>query len=145
MTTDRSAIPNSHRDILENSWLAVVSTIREKDGLISTNPVSYDWDGEFLRFSTLKERVKYRSLVANPQITACIVDINDPTRYLEIRGTAQLTDDPEGALNKAIFKRLMGRDFDLDEADAERVTVKIIPQQVSAPLLYGGKLDNSER
>jgi PPOX class probable F420-dependent enzyme len=120
---------------------AVVSTVRHKDGLISTTPVTFDWDGEFVRFSTLKARVKYKNLLANPQITVCIVSSKDFTRYIEIRGNAEMSDDPGGQFNRSIFQRLTGKDdFPFDEPGAERVTVKIVPVQISAPLLYGGKL-----
>jgi PPOX class probable F420-dependent enzyme len=139
----RPVIPESHLDIMEG-FQATVSTVRHRDGLISTTPDTFDWDGEFVRFSTLKSRVKYNNLLANPQITLCIIAPSDFTRYIEIRGTAELTDDPGGAFNLAIFKRLTGMDdFPYDEADAQRVTVKIIPSQISTPSLYGGQLSSS--
>jgi hypothetical protein len=47
--------------ILETALLATVSTITHKDGLISTDPVGFDWDGGYVRLSTLKSRVKYRA------------------------------------------------------------------------------------
>lgn len=135
-----TTIPESHLDILENGFSAMVTTIRHKDGLPSTNPVSFDWDGQFVRFSTLKQRVKYHNLLKNPLLTMCILDPKDITRYVEIRGSAQIEDDLGGEWNKAIYRRLMGEEFTLDAPDAERVIVTLIPQQVSAPLLYGGKL-----
>ena len=140
---NRPVIPESHLDIMEG-FQATVSTVRHRDGLISTTPVSFDWDGEFVRFSTLKSRVKYNNLLANPQITLCIISPGDFTRYIEIRGTAELTDDPGGEFNLAIFQRLTGmEEFPYDEPDAQRVTVKIIPSQISTPSLYGGQLSSS--
>lgn len=134
-------IPASHVGILETAIQGMLSTIRHKDGLISTNPVGFDWDGEYVRLSTLKSRVKYGNLVANPQITFCVLDPQMPTRYLEIRGFAEITDDPQGTLNRKMFRRMSGKEMDLDEPGAERVIIRIIPTQVSAPALYGGKLD----
>lgn len=134
-------VPETHLPILENGFNGLLSTIRAKDGLISTNPVAFDWDGEHVRVSTLKERVKYKNLVANPNVTFCVIDPNDLTRYVEIRGHAELIDDPGGSLNKAIYLKMMGEEFDLDPPEAERVIIKIIAQQVSAPLLYGGQLE----
>ena len=136
-------IPKTHVGILETALLATVSTISHRDGLISSNPVGFDWDGEYVRVSTLKSRVKYRNLLANPQITFCAVDPKVATRYLEVRGYAQLSDDPEGALNRKLFRRMSGKEWppDLDEPGAERVVIKIVPTQVSAPTIYGGRLD----
>lgn len=133
-------IPESHLDLMQELQ-AVVSTIRHSDGRISTNPVGFNWDGEKLRFSTLKQRVKYRNLLANPSITFCVTSSKDPTRYLEIRGRAELADDPGGAWQLAIWQQVTGlEEFGLDEPGSERVIVTIIPEQISAPLLYGGKL-----
>lgn len=140
-----ASIPESHLDILENAFSAMVTTLRHKDGLPSTNPVSFDWDGEYVRFSTLKQRVKYKNLLHNPLLTMCILDPHDMTRYVELRGRAEIKDDPEGEWNKAIYRRMMGEEFTLDAPDAERVIVKLIPEQVSAPLLYGGKLARDKR
>ena len=140
---NRPVIPESHLDIMEG-FQATVSTVRHRDGLISTTPVTFDWDGEFVRFSTLKSRVKYKSLLANPQITLCIISPSEFTRYIEIRGTAELTDDPGGAFNLEIFKRLTGKDaFHSGDTAAQRVTVKIIPSKISTPSLYGGQLSSS--
>lgn len=136
-----SEVPESHVGILESARLAMVSTIRHKDGLISTNPVGFDWDGEYVRISTLKSRVKYRNLVANPLITFCALDPVMPTRYIEIRGRAEISEDPTAALARKLGGQEGGTKFDLDAPGAERVIVKIVAEQVSTPTLYGGKLD----
>lgn len=138
----QKSVPDSHKAILEAAVFAFVSTIRVKDQLISTNPVGFDWDGETFRFSTLKSRIKYRNLQADSRITICVLDPVNPTRYVEIRGRAELADDPDGSLNQKIYRKNMGSDFDLDEPDAERVIVTVMAEQVSTPLLYGGRLDH---
>jgi PPOX class probable F420-dependent enzyme len=132
-------IPDSHVGILENALLAVVSTISCRDGLISTNPVGFDWDGEYVRVSTLKSRLKYRNLRSNAQITFCAVDPAMATRYIEIRGYAEITDDPE----KRLAQKIAGDAWtpEMDGPGAERVIIKIVPTRVSAPTLYGGQLD----
>lgn len=136
-----ATIPESHLDILEEEFMAVVSTLRHKDGVISSNPISFEWNGEHIQFSTLKQRVKYKNLLANPQITICIMSSKNTTRYVEIRGRAELIDDPEGSFQQAFWKKMTGEDeFTLDPPGAKRVIVKIIPEQVSAPALYGGQL-----
>lgn len=134
-------VPESHVGILESAQVAMVSTIRHKDGLISTNPVGFDWDGEHVRISTLKSRVKYRNLMANPLITFCVLDPNMGTRYVEIRGRAEISEDPTAALARKLFGQQGGTRFELDEPGAERVVVKIVAEQVSTPTLYGGQLD----
>ena len=140
-----ASIPDTHAGILETALTAMVSTIGHKDGLISTNPVAFDWDGEYIRLSTLKSRVKYRNLLANPQITFCALHAKDLSRYIEIRGHAEVSEDPDGSLNRELFNRITGKDWpNLDEPGAERVIVKIVPTQVSAPALYGGRFDRPD-
>jgi PPOX class probable F420-dependent enzyme len=132
-------IPTSHVGILENALLAMVSTISRRDGLITTNPMGFDWDGNYVRISTLKSRLKYRNLLSNAQITFCAVDPAMGTRYIEIRGYAEISDDPE----KDLAKKIAGDSWtpEMDGPGAERVIVKIIPTKVSTPTLYGGQLD----
>jgi len=138
--TNLPTVPESHLDIMQE-FQATISTLRAKDGLISTNPIVFDYDGTYVRFSTLKARVKYQNLKADPRITFCVVSSKDMTRYVEIRGKAQLEDDPTGAFQLKLWQRMTGLDtFDLDPEGAERVTVTIIPEQISTPLLYGGQL-----
>src|ERR1700751_1109473 len=142
MTTAKlpeAQIPESHVGILENALLAVISTISYKDGLISTNPMGFDWDGDYVRISTLKSRVKYRTLLSNAQITFCAVDPEMGTRYIEIRGYAEISDDPE----KSLAKKIAGGSWtpEMDGPGAERVIIKIVPTRVSTPTLYGGQLD----
>ena len=139
-------VPPSHIDILEQEIMGMISTIRHRDGLISTNPVTFDWDGELVRFSTLKERVKYGNMLQNRQVTFCVMSSRIATRYVEIRGHVELEDDPGGRFQQALWKKITGEDeFTLDPPGATRVIVTLIPEQVSTPTLYDGQLDEYAR
>lgn len=140
--SDEIRIPEEHAKILAANSNGLISTIRQKDGLISTNPVGYVWDGECVRVSTLKGRMKYKNLVANPTVTFCVVHASDFTRYVELRGNASLEDDPEREFLKRQFRENSGgaeAPADLDPPGAERATIRIHPAQSSMPLLYGGR------
>ncbi|MBW2422844.1 MAG: pyridoxamine 5'-phosphate oxidase family protein [Deltaproteobacteria bacterium] len=135
-------IPEHCRDLLDANSLGLMTTIRHTDGRLSTNPVGYVWDGECVRVSSLKSRMKYLNLVANPTITFCVVDAHDHTRYVELRGFATFEDDPDRSFLRRQFLRQSGGQEppdDLDPPGAERVTIRIHPEQVSAPVLYGGR------
>jgi PPOX class probable F420-dependent enzyme len=141
---DEVAIPEDCRDLLEANSLGVMTTIRHNDGRISSNPVGYVWDGESVRVSSLKSRMKYKNLVSNPMITFCVVDQADLTRYVEIRGHASFEDDPDRSFLRWQFRRQSGGEeapADLDPPGAERVTIRIHPEQVSSPVLYGGRFE----
>ncbi len=135
------SIPETHIDIVNKESIGIVSTLRESDGQLSSNPVAFVFEEGLVRFSTLKARIKYKNLVSDNRISFCVVSSDDPTRYLEIRGKALLEDDPGGLFQKTLWKMMTGEDdFNFDPPGAERVIVTVIPQQVSAPLLYGGQM-----
>lgn len=135
-----ATIPETHFDILESLCSPVVCTMRG-DGLLSANPVSIIWDGEFIRFSTLKERAKYRNLLADPRITLCVSHPANALHYIELRGRAEMQDDSGREFVNRIAQKYMGiEEFPYDAADAERVTVTVHPEQISTPLM--GKVGN---
>jgi len=139
------AIPPHLHELLAGNIQGTLSTIRHSDGLISTNPVGYVWDGERVLISTLKSRIKYRNLVANPLATFCVISPSDGTKYVEIRGYATLADDTDRSFLRRQFGRAMRGDPppDLDPPGSERVIITLHPQQVSSPTLYGGRFSKS--
>ena len=135
-------IPEASRAILAANSLGILSTIRHRDGRISSNPVGYVWDGESVRISTLASRMKHANLVADPTVTFCVVDREDHTRYVELRGHATLEPDADRSFLRLQVQRQSGGHEPpaaLDPPDATRVTIRIHPEQVSSPLLYGGR------
>ena len=135
-------IPDAHAAVLERTTIGLMTTIRHKDGLPSTNPVGYVWRDGILRISTIKNRMKYANLLADPRVAVCVVDPNDHMKYVEIRGTASMTDDPDRSFLRSTFEFAgMEMPEDLDPPGTERVVVRIHPQQSSSPVLYGGRFD----
>lgn len=144
MSTDVQEKLKSHDALLRSAHLGLLSTIRASDGLISTNPVGFVWDGERIRISTLKSRVKYRNIAANPMVTFCVISPRTITTYLEVRGHATLEDDPDRSFSRLQFRVTSGGQElpeDLDPPGAERAIIVIHPRQVSSPVLYGGRFD----
>lgn len=126
-------VPASHQDILTDRPIGHLATIRP-DGRLSVNPVSLIWDGEHVRISTLKSRQKYRNLVRDPRIAISIPHRNNPNRYVELRGVAELTDDRDRSFVNALARHYMNVDvYPFDPPGAERVTITLHAEQVSAP------------
>ena len=128
--TDAAPIPENRRDILEKKGLAQIATIGPKGGP-QLSPVWYGWDGTHLKFSTTKARQKYKNLVRNPRVSASILDPDDPYRYLEIRGVAEIEDDPDKAFIDEMARKYLGKDYPWDQPDEERVVVKIRPRHAT--------------
>ena len=102
-------IPKSHHDILVDRPTGHIATIRP-DGRLSVNPVGLMWDGVHVRVSTLKSRQKYKNLLKDPRVAISIPHRNNPNRYVELRGIAELTDDPKRVFINSLAKHYMGVD-----------------------------------
>lgn len=83
-------IPPSHLDLLTRPIHGVLTTLMP-DGQPQSSLVWCDYDGECARVNTTAERQKGRNMHTNPLVTLLIVDPDNTTRYIEIRGSAELT------------------------------------------------------
>ena len=126
-------IPEAHHDILVDLPTGHLATLRP-DGRLSVNPVALMWDGEHVRVSTLKSRKKFRNLRHDPRVAISIPHRNNPNRYVEIRGIAELTDDGDRSFVNSVARHYMDVDeYPFDGPGDERVTITIHAEQVSAP------------
>ena len=76
--------------------MAALTTVTPK-GYPQTSVVWFDFDGACARVNTTLERQKGRNLLANPKVSLLVVDPDNPGRYLQVRGHAELVFD--GALD----------------------------------------------
>ena len=88
-------IPASHLDLLTRPLHGVLTTLMP-DGQPQSSLVWCDYDGECACVNTSCERQKGRNMQADPRVTLLVVDPQDTSRYLEIRGEVELLTD--GAL-----------------------------------------------
>ncbi|HEX6868741.1 MAG TPA: PPOX class F420-dependent oxidoreductase [Candidatus Limnocylindrales bacterium] len=82
-------IPASHLDLLTRPVCGVFTTMGA-DGQPRSSLVWVDHDGECVRVNTTLERQQGRNLLANPRVSLLVVDPDNPTRYVQIRGDAEL-------------------------------------------------------
>ncbi len=125
-------IPASHVDLLESKALAHVATIGP-DGAPQNNPVWFGWDGTHVLFSQTTGRQKYRNLQASPQVALSIVDVTNPYRYLEIRGTvSEIVDDEQNAfIDSMALKYIDQAEYPWHQPGDHRVVVKVLPQKTT--------------
>ena len=88
-------LPASHLDLLERPVCGVLTTM-DALGRPRSSLVWVDHDGACARVNTTLERHKGRDLLANPKLSLLIVDPDDTSRFIQIRGDAELVTD--GAL-----------------------------------------------
>ncbi len=82
-------IPSSHLDLLTRPIHGVLTTMMP-DGQPQSSLVWCDYDGECACVNTTLERQKGRNLSLNPKATLLIVDLENTSRYIEIRGEMEL-------------------------------------------------------
>ncbi|MBK7170176.1 MAG: PPOX class F420-dependent oxidoreductase [Gammaproteobacteria bacterium] len=125
-------IPDTHMDIVQSKALACVAH-KLPNGLLANNLVSFLWADDRFHFSTLKSYHKYQCLLADPCLTALIVDPQDPRRYLELRGQAGLADDVQRKFIDSVAAKYFGLEhYPFDKPGDERVTVTLELARVRA-------------
>jgi PPOX class probable F420-dependent enzyme len=92
---DTTVIPRSHADLLTRPICAVLTTVGP-DGGPQSSLVWVDSDGECPRVATTTQRQKGRNMRANPKVSLLVVDPDDTSRFLQVRGDVELT--TEGAV-----------------------------------------------
>lgn len=130
-----TTFPDSHREFLDFP-VASLTTVGD-DGFPQSTLIWFLYDNGELRLSLNQARRKTRNLRKRPQVSLLIIDWNDPMRYLEVRGTARIEPDPEGALAKRVGAKY-GADLTAYDAPGdERVAVTIEPSNVYAVNMHG--------
>ncbi len=125
-----TAIPESHRDLL-GAATAVLGTIGP-DGRPQLSAVWFLAEGDTVRISLHTSRQKTRNLQANPAVNLFIHDPAAPTRYLEIRGDAVLTEDADYSFASRVGEKYHANLRDFDGPSGRRVIVTIQPTRVNA-------------
>jgi PPOX class probable F420-dependent enzyme len=85
-------LPASHLDLLLRPICGVFTTMAV-DGQPHSSLVWVDHDGACARINTTLERQKGRNLRLNPTVSLLVVDPDDTTRFIQIRGDAELAID----------------------------------------------------
>jgi PPOX class probable F420-dependent enzyme len=126
MTTPE--IPDSHKGLL-GAQVGVLGTI----GASGRPQLSATWfltEGDIVKISLNTTRQKLKNLQADPKVSFLIFDPENPYKYVELRGDAEITPDDDYA-----FADKVGAKYgsDLREHDGpgdSRMTVAIKPSRV---------------
>jgi PPOX class probable F420-dependent enzyme len=116
------------REVLDGPHIAVLAT-SNADGRPQSTVIFVKRDGDAVVFSTIKGRLKTRNMARDPHVSLLVVDWAKG-RYIEIRGSVEITDDPEKRLLYEMYDRYMGGTPPPPEPEAERLIVRITPQRV---------------
>jgi PPOX class probable F420-dependent enzyme len=127
MTTD---FPDSHRDLLDAKF-ATLATLG-KDGGPQLTEVWFLFEDGKLKTSLNDSRLKTKNLVARPRCSLFILDLANPFRYLDVRGTAKVEPDDDYAFAARLGAKYGADVRDHDGPGEKRVVVTIEPTNVFA-------------
>ncbi len=130
MSIPLSAIPTSHRDLLE-AKVATFATVGA-DGRPHVSEIWFLVDGDTIGISLNTSRQKTKNLVRNPACTLFILDLARTSRYLELRCDAVVAPDDEYRFADLVGAKY-GADLRVhDRPDQARVAVTLQIRKVNA-------------
>jgi PPOX class probable F420-dependent enzyme len=106
------------------------------DGRPLVIPVWFIVDGGDLVFNTGRDTAKGRALARDPRTVMCVDDPHPPYSFVQVQGTATISEDPRELLNTAtrIGGRYMGADraeeFGRRNAVPGELVVRIRPTKI---------------
>jgi PPOX class probable F420-dependent enzyme len=129
MTTPE--IPDSHKDLL-GAQVGVLGTI----GASGRPQLSATWflaEGDTVKISLNTARQKVKNLQTTPKASFLIFDPENPYKYLELRGDAEITPDSDYSFADELGAKYGGADLrERDDPGETRVVVAISPVRVIA-------------
>ena len=125
-----TTIPDSHRDLL-SAPIAVLGTIGAS-GRPQLSGVWFLSEDDAIKFSLNTARQKVKNLQANPKASVLIFDKESPYRYLEVRGDAEITPDPDYEFADKVGAKYGADLRTRDNPGDTRVVITIRPARVVA-------------
>jgi len=117
------------RKLLDGKNFATVATLGP-NGAPQTSVVWIDRDGDSAVFTITSDKQKARNLANDARISVTVFDSENPYNSTEIRGTAELIEDPEKTLSKALSHKYVGADPPPEPAEVLRYIVRVTPEKV---------------
>jgi PPOX class probable F420-dependent enzyme len=137
-------IPNSHRDLFERPVCGVLTTLGP-EGAPESSLVWVALDGDEPTVNTTFERRKARNVCSHRQVSLLVVDPDDTSRFIQVRGDASL--ETAGALadldaltrRYTAHPRFYGFVYPVEQAEREtRVILRIRPTRVTLDAIHAG-------
>ncbi len=124
-------IPDKYLDLFEKRAFAHLATLMP-DGSPQVTPVWVDFDGTFVLVNSAKGRQKDLNMKRDGRVALCILDPDDPYRYLQVRGhVVEITDQGAEAHIDKMAKKYLGRDVYPNRTPGMvRLIYKIKPEKV---------------
>lgn len=134
-----TAIPESHIDLITGPYYATFTTLAP-NGQPENTVVWCSWEDGYVLVNTADGRRKAENIKKNPQVALCVIDPQNPYRWVDIRGiVAEIAPDIDYANINAHAKLYAGADEyyggfapAAQKGTEQRVVLKIRPNRVLA-------------
>jgi PPOX class probable F420-dependent enzyme len=124
------------RKLVDAANPAVLATLNP-DGSPQTSVVWVGLDGDDLVISTEAGRRKDSNLRRDPRASLLVISKDNPDQYVEIRGTAVVTEDAGRAVAFQLAEHYdgagAGQEYLDLPADVVRTVIRITPQKLTGP------------
>lgn len=126
-----TTLPDLARGWFDSAEFAVIATILPS-GQPHQSVVWVERDGDEILVSTVKGRRKHLNLERDPRVSLLVYPRENPYSYVEVRGTATMTEEGGRELIDRLCHRYTGADrYTMDDGtDNVRVVVRIRPEKV---------------
>jgi PPOX class probable F420-dependent enzyme len=116
-------------ELLRGRHFAHLATLN-RDGSVQVHPMWVDVEDGRPVMNTAIGRIKERNMRRDPRVTLTVSDTDDPYRYLEIRGTAELVREGAREHIEALARKYTGGPFQGFQPGVDRVKVVVTPTRV---------------
>jgi PPOX class probable F420-dependent enzyme len=123
-----TSFPDSHSDLLD-AQVASLATIGG-DGFPQMTEVWFLHDDGELKLSLNSARLKTRNLAKRPECSMMLLDLENPYRYLVVRGNARIEPDDDYAFASKVGAKYSADLKVHDQPGDSRVVVTIEPNNV---------------
>jgi PPOX class probable F420-dependent enzyme len=120
--------PNDYRDLLDAQF-ATLGTV-EPDGTPQLSEIWFLHDDGEIRLSLNATRRKTQNLSKRAECSLLILDLENPFRYVEIRGRARIEPDDDGAFAHKLHGKYDADVAAYDKPGEGRVVVTIEPTRI---------------
>jgi PPOX class probable F420-dependent enzyme len=122
-------LDDNTRQLVDGRNFATIATLNP-DGSPQTSVIWVGLDGDAVVFSSTRSRQKTRNILRDPRVSLTITDAGNPYHAVEIRGTAEVVDDPERELGRLLSHKYVGEDPPAEAPEVRRVVVRVTADKV---------------
>jgi PPOX class probable F420-dependent enzyme len=120
------SLTDDQLDLFRATNFAVVATLGA-DGSPQTSIVWVDEEDGRPVFNTTNKRAKGQNLRRDPHVSILVWDKENPYRYVEVEGIAELEDDVGTRNMHAMSRKYTGKDW---HTPVDRLIVRVTPRRI---------------